>query len=1454
MVNVPLLVATVVVVAVLAGGAYWLHGRQVRRLSAHLLDDALQAQAEEDWPAAKEAAQGYLQYYPDDADALHVLFDARYRLATTSAQRVALLPLGGRVLAADPEDVETAIRVAELQLASDPAAALAAVTKLRSPDLDDPRLTRIEAHAAYGRAINADAWRTAEQVVAVADKLAAANTAKPGNPTTVGMMLTAALRLRQLQAPAADDWDRQAREAADVLVDSTEPDTTRRRSALLLRVTVLRALAAAAGDPDSDQAAAKERWLTDVRHVLDEEPTNLPARLLEYELTYGSRPEFVTVAAAPDGAKAVSEELLDPLDRTARANPRDPRAYRLLAAGQWLAGHHDAALTTLTQALRTLPREDVDTRLMLADMHGAAGHWQEAGALHLALLEELPVIAANAATVRQSAAVQVDVLLGAARFHLAENNPLALPVEADRLIERAHTLADEKLGRAAHLAMTLGEVYRRRGQWTWAAQQFRAAAQAPELELTALARLAAALRQAGDLTAAEDAQSRLLAAAARRGVTPDRQLLLERFRAELDRQRRLPAERRDFDALRQRLATVERAAPDALPTVLARVDALVLTDGAAAAAAALRQAQAPFADDMDFWTEAFSRFLDWRDAEGLKLAQEAVGRLQPDSVPLLAAQVAVAQGQPQVALAALARVAGDRRPEVVRTRLFLEADVAARQGRTADAVGRLLELLEAFPQDTQAPTLLAALAAADADPQTLTTVRQRLEQLEGPDSAAVRLLKVTAAARDPRDGPALTEAGRLAEALVRDRPDWEPARLALALVREAAGDWRAAANAYENIVRSGSVRATVLNRWLAALLRVGRTDDAVEALAGLPDESLSRPEVVATVTRLLADAGQGDRAERIARDATTRHPREAAGWLALARLLGSSEETASSGHRRAEAGGAYRQAVALVPARTEARLLALYDMMGRSDDAGVREGYLLLGDLAVQLPAQRLGTGVTEAVQQLVALELVARAEGEWTLALDAAGVLQASDRSPERIDQVLGSASASLPRYQRLMRLLTAAGAFAPLDESIETADRAGPADQAAVDEYGRLLLATLSARTTDRRITVESLATRPADPVPSDRLLLADLQIRDGDLTAAAGTLRRAIEADGADDAASGAPELVDRIVWLAETSRDPAVQAQAMAAVARAATIPTTDPSLVGRWRLSLAAAAGDSSQVAELFRSDLEKDGRPPTNGPDRNLARFLETALVVARAGLDEVAAEAVRARLPMDTPNGQLTFARWAISSRVLAPEAWAQAAQAAESDWNAAPTALLTLALMADPPAEHAGLVERAIATVLATPGANPLRPLAATVRERQGRTDEAIAITRETLARDPDNAVAHNNLAWQLATASDTPQDAYPHIAAAIRRLGPMTSLLDTLTIVHAKNGHLQPAAAVAQLGNQSTGRPTAPMLLHEAWALDDAGEHATAETLLDLVASDADWVLPFNRRIHADLATGR
>jgi tetratricopeptide (TPR) repeat protein len=119
------------------------------------------------------------------------------------------------------------------------------------------------------------------------------------------------------------------------------------------------------------------------------------------------------------------------------------------------------------------------------------------------------------------------------------------------------------------------------------------------------------------------------------------------------------------------------------------------------------------------------------------------------------------------------------------------------------------------------------------------------------------------------------------------------------------------------------------------------------------------------------------------------------------------------------------------------------------------------------------------------------------------------------------------------------------------------------------------------------------------------------------------------------------------------------------------------------------------------------------------------------------------------------------------------------------------------------------------------------ADLKDVQGQFQEQEALYRRLLERDPNHALALNNLAWLLAHRPGGATEALTLINRAIATAGPRTELLDTRAYVLVEMGQPDQSIRDLQAVTAETSAPASYLRL--AWAHQRAGNRPAAQAAL-------------------------
>jgi tetratricopeptide (TPR) repeat protein len=248
-------------------------------------------------------------------------------------------------------------------------------------------------------------------------------------------------------------------------------------------------------------------------------------------------------------------------------------------------------------------------------------------------------------------------------------------------------------------------------------------------------------------------------------------------------------------------------------------------------------------------------------------------------------------------------------------------------------------------------------------------------------------------------------------------------------------------------------------------------------------------------------------------------------------------------------------------------------------------------------------------------------------------------------------------------------------------------------------------------------------------------------------------------------------------------------------------------------------------AELKKlEELEKKREAGTNAYATEDLR----ALLLEKTGKKDEAVELIRRTVgrPGAPPEGPVV-----LIAALARTEKYAEAFALCEQTWDKWPdnkvppealgAATVSLLRSMRPTDDQMGRLEKCLKNAIKhDPERTVLRMHLADLYDLRGRYREAEALYREVLAKEPNNAIALNNLAWLLSQERDRQDEALTLITRAVQGYGRRAELLDTQAMVLLKLGRTE--EALADLREVTGDVPTAPRLFHLARALHSTRDH--------------------------------
>lgn len=879
--------------------------------------------------------------------------------------------------------------------------------------------------------------------------------------------------------------------------------------------------------------------------------------------------------------------------------------------------------------------------------------------------------------------------------------------------------------------------------------------------------------------------------------------------------------------------------PELVPVLRAQVD--LYRDRPAEARRRLEAALKAHPDRLPIWlglVRVAER--EGRLPDAAELLDEA-GRRLGDSPELFAARVRYWSGlQAAVARRALAGEAAriaDFPPERQEELTLLLARALERVRDDRAALGLWADLADRQRGNLGVQLGLFDVAFRVGDDAAMARCVERLKEAEG--EAEGTLWRYAEAGRliaRARGGPAAGVAGAaptattppgraddlraardLLDRVAARRADWARVPLMRAAIAEIEGKPDEAIAAYQRAVELGDRQVGVVARLVELLYQAKRYADAdaairrlgeegraadgrlrriqVENLIGLGDRDRALEAVsdaippgstdyrdYAWLGRVYAALREPERAEAQFRRAVELAPEAPEPWLTLIQFL------ARTGRPPAAVEAEVDRAAAALPTDQAALFLArAYEIVGRAD----RADELFRKALAAR---PNDPTTIRAAVDYFLSRDQLPIAEPLLRAAIDAPDATPEHRAWARRTLALALSRPAQEARYQQALELI---------DENIQ-------ADPASTDEK-RVKGYILAARADRRREAIDAFEAVGPALTPDDRLILARLYEAVGDWPTARQRLLSLVADHGND------PQ------YVAAAIRSLLRHGELDEAEALAARLEAIEPGSLRSLALRGEILKRQSRPLDQVIAAVQALAARAPA-AADR-------AAALLEQLG-DLAGAEAIYRDLARRGAVGATPELAGFLGRRGRAREALdvCDAARAATPNMAIA-AALGILAAQAPIPEADARRVAAWIdeaARTAETAARVELECQRGILLALTGRRDEAVALHRRLLEQDPNAVQVLNNLAWILALTGGDSSEALDLIDRAIRIAGPLPALLDTRAVVRL--GHGQPAQAVEDLAIAIGSEPRPTYYVHLARARLAAGDRAGAVEALD------------------------
>lgn len=1482
-ISIPVLVATVVVLAAAAGGFYFVRTWQLARLSQSLLVMASTAEQNEAWLDAARHLDRYLRLQPLNRSARTQLALTFARGATTLGDKQRAVALHRRALAEEAGERELTLRVGLADLLLETGRLLEAETEAQQvldglsyssaqPDEQQEQIhaqaSRVFALARYFQ------WRTG----ALANKragelklLETIETALEQNPDDIALAEVTATLYREFPDVVAvyrSGLNQAGRQrVADAALDRVVKLRPQDAKAFLARHAYRakynapgaaddldKALQLAPDDPQVLLVAAGHSYREGIK-LRGSEATNAQAR--------------AAFAAARRHYRQVIDQQLAPENHEAHLRLGD-----VLTAEDEL----DQAIAAWRDGASRFHRPTIKVVFhgRIADHLIQAGRIQESKPTLDAIDAILADIGGMTRRQDQLALMQAQGLRRAT-FWLHNGRYSDAIVELQQAIARQPQLQPNP--KTSHDAWhLLGRGYAGLEDWSAAASAFDRAANFQQDAVASRLAAAQAWLSAGRVEMAADRAEQVISSEQGRGIS---EAWIIFAAAELQVQAMAPPVERRWEKMRAALNGLEQLAtaenfPAPWRIDFLRADYVALegerSHGRSAAADILRLAEVKHEDHPAFWFEvclAYERLGQSTDAERAMERLNGIPGARTDAV--IAASRRAAMHEDFAQATRILEAATQTVPPAEHVRLRQEMFRIAQSKQDLPAMKALLTAdLRERPGDVG---ILCRLAEIDLREGNIAALRQWEDKLAraGPLGRVwaryFRVIRLYSTSKDPTDPQlqlALSEQAQLATL----RPNWAEAFALRGSILQRMERWEAAAAAYEEAIQLGERRYAIFEQLIACLDQLKRTTEVEKYLLQLEAYLPTSQRLTEIATQHELHQDRPERAIELARQRVERNPGDLAARLWLGHMLLVTG-------RYSEAREAYEQATVDAPQDVRAwnglftyylrtgekeRAIEVLELIRRHAkldpvelDVVLGQAYYRLGDAA---QAMRLFAALGEQAPD--------RADIQLQLAL----LYLDSDR--EKAKEHLFKAVELDPQKARPRHLLAAILAAGGSESEMAQAEELLSGTHlhtATEDRRVRALLLAQHGNAEDlnRAVQILEQIVDGEEGLANDRLLLAQFYERQAGATPDADKTAEKIRAARdqlvkvANRSRAQTGEMVILISFLLRHDEKDAAEAWLVRLEQRISSQVRSDPRALSQL-IELRIRHGSVEQC-EAWIAKLESVDHDPVR-PLIAKVRYLAAVgkmdeiepTVEARAATALEEAEEQEERTRIARAIGDLYLAvnhldgaeRWyrvvvredrdqfpvlavALMRKGRVREAIALCEDATEYDSSSRPAVVLTrILLQAGGKPEHIAMAEPMLAAALEKfPDDVELNYGVGMLRVFEDKYPEAIVLLQKVVQLNGRHIPALNNLSVLLAETPDQREEALELIDRAIELRGQQPTLLDTKGTILVFNGRSPEAMPLLEAATRKDSDPRHKF--HLALAVNDVGSSERARELL-------------------------
>jgi tetratricopeptide (TPR) repeat protein len=1417
--NVRFLLGMLGFAAVVCCGVYFVHGFQVKRSASGLLRQADLAEGADDISKAKDYLGRYLDYRPDDTEALARFGFLLDKGAQTPQALAQVLGVFEKVLVRDPKRADVRRRAAtiavKLQRYVPARQHLDILAKKPDGELEELLGQCDEAEGYFDKAV-----KHYEQAIKT-------------QPHHIDSYVRLAFLLR-----SQFNNEKRANEVMDAKNDGNGLIAANRQSA--------RAYLERAG-------YRKRYMLKDVSADIAQNVLKGISADIAQALKLAPEDADVLIAAAIDARdtkETVQAQAL--LERGEAIYPKDVRMYQEQADVLYTAGQPEKAVACLERGVEALPAAP-DLKWALTNLLILTGKFDEANRQAEIRkiddkIEELdkakyPQELLN--YLRAYKCIRSGEWATAAGF-LEQAQPLiAARPGSESLTKRGYVL--------------LGQCYERTGKLTEAHAAYSRAVSIDPPDGTSLwapARLglASVLATEGKTNEALQEYRRVMSNRQVMSKMPELKVSLVPTVARLLIRQNLdlpPAQRRWPEA-EQLLEEVDKKAESAEVRIL-RAEVFAAQSKFEVARKQLEEARDRQPDQVETWWALISLMDRQGKPEALASVLDEAQRRLGDRVELrLARARAVARRGGAGATEALGKLAQDsgKFSEIDQRRLLRGvAQAYSQAGEPREAVRVLEGLAQKWPDDLDARLLSFGLALQAGDTKAAERSIAAIQNVEKDDGIVWRYCKIRLLIHQAMKGETKKDAAFFEEVrglqakIVALKPSWRLGVLAGAEIDDLENKSDAAITGYQKAIELGERDPGMFRRVVQLLTerhRYAEADKMTQQMLQWEQDAGSGDLQLASGASFRAqDYG---RAADLARQSVKAGPNDYRNYLWLGRVLAASAQRSGSADEApmVEAEKAFRRATELAgkePATwlNLVQILVLVDKKAEAEAAVKEAERHLPAESAPLVLAQCYDLlGAKDAAKEHFAAAIKAKPFDVSTLeratAFDVRNNRVPDAESRLRLLLETGKSPPETTAWaRRTLALLMASGTDPKRADNAlkilgisESPSAVGPSDLKGLpieDMRARAKVFALQPGRKSRQEAIGILETILKDPSSGaeDLFLLAKLHDANGESDKVRERMRALLTMDAKNpaylayftNALLRQGDVSEARLWL---GRLEAIQPQAMQTLVLKARV------------LKALQKPGEAAALLTAYAKD--------------DPARVEAVALLLEQIGLAKAAEPLYRRFVSLSNrPRAVLTLAEY-LGRRGRTDEALSLC----EGAWKTGPPAAVatTCATVLQSSALQAGddsptgRVKKRIEDAARNAPEDPslLIPLAV-LRGLEGRYDDAETIYRQILRRDAKHVPALNNLAWLLALKFNKGTEAESLIEQAISIAGPIPALLDTRAVVRMSMN--QGDRAVEDLREANAQNPTAAGYFHLAQAYQITKDIPAAAKALDQATNE-------------------